>query len=241
MNQKLNNEKFTYEICDVSLKSSIENFSIRLDHKIDVLINNAAISSNTRSETSEKIETQWATNVLGYYWMIYYLNKYSKFNKSDQIINITYNNLEYKYNKKYYPRVILVAGKRSGGLDLNDVEFRDTNRAFDAMPVYQTHKQAVRMLVVKLAQAFPEVYTNAVHPGICTSNVSLGMGIDSDRTEEARVGCARNIVSLAVQGNDDGAPMSSGKFYMLDKLAECEFAQNYGDIEQLWQVVNSYI
>jgi NAD(P)-dependent dehydrogenase (short-subunit alcohol dehydrogenase family) len=35
-----------------------------------VLINNAAVTPRTREETNEGIELQWATNVLGYFWMI---------------------------------------------------------------------------------------------------------------------------------------------------------------------------
>ena len=94
------------------------------------------------------------------------------------------------------------------------------------------------MLTGQLAQTYPHLVINSVPPGICTSNVSLGMGIDSDRSGTAREECARNVVRLAHKGAMPHSEQElSGLFWLLDVQTECEFVQMKDDGEKLWEII----
>ena len=66
-------------VVDFSSKKSIEQFAQQLeDQPIDVLINNHATGPATRQVSIDGIELQFATNVLGYVWMINAFEKHLK-------------------------------------------------------------------------------------------------------------------------------------------------------------------
>jgi len=65
-----NNPNIEFAVIDLSDKAEIFEFSKNLETPVDVLVNNAATPPRQRLETDCGIELQWATNVLGYYWMI---------------------------------------------------------------------------------------------------------------------------------------------------------------------------
>jgi NAD(P)-dependent dehydrogenase (short-subunit alcohol dehydrogenase family) len=58
-----------YDLVDVSRHSSIQALVGRWQGSLHILINNAAASPRQRQETPEGIEVQFATNVLGYFWL----------------------------------------------------------------------------------------------------------------------------------------------------------------------------
>ena len=64
------NEQVSFEIVDVSSRASIKALAGRLQHPVHVLVNNAAATPRRRLETAAGIEMQFATNVLGYFWMM---------------------------------------------------------------------------------------------------------------------------------------------------------------------------
>ena len=53
-----------------------------------------------------------------------------------------------------------------------------------------------RMVVVACNRK--NVKVNAVNPGVCTSALSLGLGFDLDRSEEAATSCAEGPVCVAL-------------------------------------------
>jgi NAD(P)-dependent dehydrogenase (short-subunit alcohol dehydrogenase family) len=63
------NPNVRYELVDVSRYTSIEALVRRWRGPLHILINNAAASPRQRQETPEGIEVQFATNVLGYFWL----------------------------------------------------------------------------------------------------------------------------------------------------------------------------
>ncbi len=63
------NERVSHEIVDLSSKDSIQALAQRLKEPVHVLVNNAAVTSRRRRETTTGIELQFATNVLGYFWL----------------------------------------------------------------------------------------------------------------------------------------------------------------------------
>ncbi len=64
------NNNVRYELVDLSRHKSIKEFAERWQGPIHVLVNNAATTPVNRQETADGIEMQFATNVLGYYWII---------------------------------------------------------------------------------------------------------------------------------------------------------------------------
>jgi NAD(P)-dependent dehydrogenase (short-subunit alcohol dehydrogenase family) len=115
-----------YELCDVADRLDIKRLAQRLaGTSVDILVNNAAITPEERSETNAGIEQQWACNVLGYQWMFRELEPM----------------LEAAEHKP--ARVINVASFYAGGLDLADPEFK--RRRYDPDSAYRASKQANRM------------------------------------------------------------------------------------------------
>ena len=158
------NSEVSYELADLSRYEQIHNLAKRWQGPLHVLINNAACTPRSRQETPEGIEMQFATNVLGYYWLI------------DEFMEIL---------KASAPaRVVNVASYWAGGLDLNDLEF--TRRSYDNDQAYRQSKQANRMLSTDFAEKLKpyQVSVNACHPGDVNSVLSNNLGFGGHETPD---------------------------------------------------------
>ena len=98
------NQNVSYLIADVSRKQEIKSAANAWKGPLDVLINNAAVTPISREETVEGIEMQWATNVLGYFWMMKYFGPHLEKSSPSRIVN--------------------VASYWAGDLDMSDLEFK---------------------------------------------------------------------------------------------------------------------
>ncbi len=67
--QATGSDRVRYELVDLSRQSAIKALAGRWQGPLHVLVNNAATTPRQRQETPEGIELQFATNVLGYFWM----------------------------------------------------------------------------------------------------------------------------------------------------------------------------
>ena len=158
------NSEVSYELADLSRYEQIHNLAKRWQGPLHVLINNAACTPRSRQETPEGIEMQFATNVLGYYWLI------------DEFMEIL---------KASAPaRVVNVASYWAGGLDLNDLEF--TRRSYDNDQAYRQSKQANRMLSSVFAEKLKpyQIVVNACHPGDVNSVLSNNLGFGGHETPD---------------------------------------------------------
>jgi len=158
------NSEVSYELADLSRYEQIHNLAKRWQGPLHVLINNAACTPRSRQETPEGIEMQFATNVLGYYWLI------------DEFMEIL---------KASAPaRVVNVASYWAGGLDLNDLEF--TRRSYDNDQAYRQSKQADRMLSSAFAEKLKpyQIAVNACHPGDVNSVLSNNLGFGGHETPD---------------------------------------------------------
>ena len=158
------NSEVSYELADLSRYDQIRDLAQRWQGPLHVLINNAACTPRSRQETPEGIEMQFATNVLGYYWLI------------DEFMEIL---------KASAPaRVVNVASYWAGGLDLNDLEF--TRRSYDNDQAYRQSKQANRMLSSAFAEKLKpyQVAVNACHPGDVNSVLSNNLGFGGHETPD---------------------------------------------------------
>ncbi len=146
--ERSGNRQVSFETVDVSSKESIDAVAQRLPGPVHVLVNNAAITPRRRQETPEGVELQFATNVLGYFWLTRALAEQLRAGSPARVVN--------------------VASYWAGDLDIDDLEFK--SRPYNNDTAYRQSKQANRMLTVAFARRLREhgVTVNACHPVMST-------------------------------------------------------------------------
>lgn len=199
------NDDVYYELVDLSRHADIEYLAERWPGRLDVLINNAGTTPRSRQETPEGIEMQFATNVLGYFWMTRAFGD--------------------RLRQSAPARVVNVASYWAGDLDLNDLEFK--RRPYRNGTAYRQSKQANRMLTAVFAERFDpaEVTVNVCHPGDVNSQLSNDLGFGGSDSPDAG---ARTPVWLAV---DPIGAQETGKYFehmreTRDRLAADHAANN---------------
>jgi NAD(P)-dependent dehydrogenase (short-subunit alcohol dehydrogenase family) len=208
------NRHVGYELVDLASHASIAALAQRWDGPANVLVNNAAIAPRRRGETPEGIELQFATNVLGYFWMI--------------------NAFRDLLAQSAPSRIVNVASYWAGGLDLTDLEFRQ--RRYDNDAAYRQSKQADRMLTVAFAERLQgtRVIVNACHPGDAVSTLSRNLGFGGHETPDQ---AARTPAWLATEAN--GA-RQTGKYFEHQREVHCRFGADREAVEGLYRKCQSY-
>jgi NAD(P)-dependent dehydrogenase (short-subunit alcohol dehydrogenase family) len=145
-----------FEITDIACFKEIQILADRWVGRLDILINNAAVTPPTRQENREGIELQFATNVLGYFRMTLLFQEILGSSQSGRIVDI--------------------ASYWAGGLDCDDLEFK--RRRYTNSAAYRQSKQCNRMLVAAWADrlASKGISINACHPGDVNSILSNNLG-----------------------------------------------------------------
>lgn len=208
------NPRVRFEPVDVSRKASVYALAARWQGPLHVLVNNAAVTPRRRQETADRIEMQWATNVLGYFWMIRAFAEILKQSAPSRVVN--------------------VASYWAGGLDLGDPEFR--RRRYDNHEAYRQSKQADRMLTVAFAQRFEpsRISVNACHPGDVNSALSNSLGFGGHQTpdEGARTPA---WLSLKPTGQEQ-----TGKYFEQMREIRCPFAADRESVNGLYDACFRY-
>ena len=211
---KTGNKNISYVITDVSDKSQIFRLAGSWQGPLHVLVNNAAVTPRSLTHTKAGIEMQWATNVLGYFWMINAFTDIMKNSTPARIVN--------------------VASYWAGGLDLDDPEFK--RRKYNNDVAYRQSKQANRMLTVAFANRLSKdnIFVNACHPGDVNSKLSNNLGFGGSESPDSG---ARTPAWLAtdVQGGK-----VTGKYFDHMQEAPCHFSSNIKAIEKLFEICSSY-
>jgi NAD(P)-dependent dehydrogenase (short-subunit alcohol dehydrogenase family) len=208
------NPQVQYEIADLSRSADIFALANRWSGPLHVLVNNAAATPRRRLETPEGIELQWATNVLGYFWLIQAFR--------DRLIHSA------------PARVVNVASYYAGNLDLTDVEFK--RRPYDNNQAYRQSKQANRMLTAAFAHrlAAHHVVVNACHPGDVNSKLSNDLGFGGQTSPDEG---ARTPVWLA--SHPDTANLT-GRYCANEQVVTDPFTQDETAVEALYQLCLTY-
>ena len=208
------NSEVSYELADLSRYEQIHNLAKRWQGPLHVLINNAACTPRSRQETPEGIEMQFATNVLGYYWLI------------DEFMEIL---------KASAPaRVVNVASYWAGGLDLNDLEF--TRRSYDNDQAYRQSKQADRMLSAAFSEKLEpfHIAVNACHPGDVNSTLSNNLGFGGHETPDQG---AETPVWLATHPIGQ---QKTGRYYEYRRESNCTFSRDRKAVNELYERCANY-
>jgi NAD(P)-dependent dehydrogenase (short-subunit alcohol dehydrogenase family) len=212
--QVTGNPRVRYELVDVSRRASIVALTERWEGPLHVLVNNAAITPRRRQCTPEGIELQFATNVLGYYWMS------EAFARS--------------LGRETDARLINVASYWAGGLDLADLEFKQ--RPYDNDAAYRQSKQADRMLTAAFASRLEPfgIRVNACHPGDVNSTLSRDLGFGGHESPDAG---ASTPVWLAT---GDAGGRYTGRYFEHQREVRCPFARDAAAVEALYAACQSY-
>jgi NAD(P)-dependent dehydrogenase (short-subunit alcohol dehydrogenase family) len=181
---------------------------------LDVLVNNAAVISDSRQVTDEGIELVFATNVLGYHLLTALMRPLLEQATSGR------------------GRVVNVASAMAYGLDVSDVEWK--RRSYDVSAAYAQSKQANRMLTWalarRLAKAGSRVTANAMHPGPVDTPLlhALLPGMKGRTTAKG----AETAVWLATSADVEG---TTGRFWGDLREMPCSFRDEARE-DALWSL-----
>jgi len=211
---KTGNPKVRFELADLSRHQDIKDLAKRWKVPLHVLINNAACTPRTRQETPEGIELQFATNVLGYYWLIDGFTEILKASAPARVIN--------------------VASYWAGGLDISDLEFK--RRSYDNDKAYRQSKQANRMLSAAFAEKLKpfQITVNACHPGDVNSVLSNNLGFGGHETPDQG---AETPVWLATHLIDQ---KTTGCYFEHLTETNCPFARDKYAVNALFETCAKY-
>jgi retinol dehydrogenase-13 len=208
------NPHVRYVLVDVSRYASVQELAGRWQGPLHILINNAAASPRERQKTPEGIEVQFATNVLGYFWMTALFSEILKASAPARIIN--------------------VASYWAGDLDLTDLEFK--RRRYSNGTAYRQSKQANRMLTVAFATRLAPygITVNACHPGDVNSQLSNDLGFGGQTTPDEG---ADTAVWLAT---DPVGQRETGKYFDQHHAVRCRFGEDTAAVEALYEACLAY-
>jgi hypothetical protein len=77
------------------------------------------------------------------------------------------------------------------------------------------------------------VLFTSCHPGVATSNVSLGLGFDLDRSEKAAVAGAQTPLFLATAPAES---LENGGYYADSRLSRCEYCSDTAGCTELFKL-----
>ncbi len=209
-----NNPKVRYELADLGRHQDIRELANRWSGPLHALVNNAACTPRDRQETPEGIEMQFATNVLGYFWM------------TDEFTEIL---------KASVPaRVVNVASYWAGGLDLDDLEFK--RRSYDNDKAYRQSKQADRMLSAAFAEKLKpfQIAVNACHPGDVNSVLSNNLGFGGHETPFQGAGTPVWLATHPI-GQE-----TTGRYFEHVAETNCPFSQDKLAVNALYEACINY-
>lgn len=208
------NDSVSYKVADLSRKSSVQTLADSWEGPLQILINNAAVTPQTRQVTPDGIELQFATNVLGYFWMTTYFAPVLAESSSSRVIN--------------------VASYWAGGLDLTDLEF--LRRPYHNHNAYRQSKQANRMLTPIFSSLFQDkgISVNSCHPGDVNSTLSNNLGFGGSQSPAAG---AKTPVWLATSHSLAGI---TGRYFENQKETPCQFGSQTKESEELYEICSAY-
>lgn len=205
-----------------SITEFVAEFIVRF-RKVNILVNNAGISSSRKQETVDGIEINIGTNYFGTFLLTYYLLPYFEKNADDRIVNLTSN--IYK-----------------SGL----FKIKNINR-YHWVKAYAVSKYMILLFTLELAEYTKEttIKVNAVHPGIVRTRIMynrkwydfiiklllLPFFVEPEEGAETSIYLATS----------DEVQNISGKYFV--KCREHKIPEKYNDVsmrKELWSYSAAY-
>ncbi len=208
------NKEIDWQVVDLSQKKETERFAQEWKGPLHILVNNAAATPRSRQETPQGIEMQFATNVLGYFWMINAMSPHME-------------NLE-------DARIVNVASYWAGDLDLDDLEFN--RRRYDNDTAYRQSKQANRMLTMAFSERLKNrnIAVLAAHPGDVNSKLSNNLGYGGWETP------GQGAATPLFCATDKSLKGITGKYFSHQHEERCSFSYDRQAIEELYSICSGY-
>jgi NAD(P)-dependent dehydrogenase (short-subunit alcohol dehydrogenase family) len=202
------NQDVRFELADLSLQSEIQALAHRWQGPLHVLVNNAAVTPRRRLETPDGLEMQFATNVMGYFWMIRSFEETLVISAPSRIVNI--------------------ASYWVGDLDIDDLQFQ--RRPYRNGTAYRQSKQANRMLTVAFSRKLAErgIAVNVCHAGDVNSKLSNDLGFGGHESPDQG---AETPVWLAT---GETGQLESGKYFENGRAVPDRYARDDNAIEELY-------
>lgn len=212
--RKTGAERVSFRLVDTAQRESIEKLARTWQGPLHVLINNAAATPRRRQVTPAGIERQFATNVLGYFWLIQAFRKILAQSTPARVVN--------------------VASYWAGGLELEDLEFQ--RRPYRNGAAYRQSKQADRMLSAAFARRLEPagITVNACHPGDVNSQLSNDLGFGGF---ESPTQGADTPVWLATAPELESV---TGQYFENRRSVRDRFAEDTRAVEALFQACLAY-
>jgi NAD(P)-dependent dehydrogenase (short-subunit alcohol dehydrogenase family) len=207
---------------DLSSRGSIREAVRRVSAeypKLDVLVNNASAWWMDRRVSVDGVELVWATNVLGPFLLTRLLLPLLRASGAGRIVN--------------------VASRQAGGLDLHDVEL--TRLPYNGFRAYQASKQAVRMLTWAFAARLRDepIVANALCPGFMKTalgrNASLGFRFMLVALRPLQVSAERGARTAVWLASSPQAGAVSNQFFIDCRSAPCRF-RDPAECDELYQL-----
>jgi NAD(P)-dependent dehydrogenase (short-subunit alcohol dehydrogenase family) len=222
--------------CDLSLQNDVKRCCDLIQTRydiLDVLVNNAGVYSETRTETDEGIELTIAVNVfLAPFLFMKQLLELMQ--KSDEVRIINVSSI----------------GERYGAIDFNDLM---SSRSYSGNAVYNKSKLMLTMITYQFAKLYTsdKLLINAVHPGAVNTNLIK----DADRIKmptllrlvftivksfrKSPEAAASKIYSLMVDAKYKGI---SGRFFSNGNIIlSSKQSTDQALMENVWRVCNEMI
>lgn len=208
------NERVSYEPADLSRQSEIQALADRWQGPLHVLVNNAAATPRSRLETPEGLEMQFATNIMGYFWMTMAFRETLASSAPSRVVN--------------------VASYWAGDLDLDDLEFR--RRPYGNGIAYRQSKQANRMLTAAFARRFKAhgVAVNACHPGDVSSKLSHNLGFGGHESPD------QGAQTPAWLATSEMGQSQSGLYFEQMRATPDRFVKDTAAVEALYNFCLEY-
>lgn len=214
------NDQLTLLELDLAKPDSIRAFAMQVTaggRPVHVLVNNAGTFSPKRVTTPDGRELTWATNVLGPFALT--------------------NRLASTIVDAAPSRIINVASKLAGGLDIDDLDFE--RRSYAGVKAYKQSKQANRMLSWALQRRIGDtVAVTACHPG----GVNTGIYDNLSGVSGAVMKVGRHLLKTPAEGArtptrlaaDPDLAQLRGEFWVDELQAKCKFREPTAE-DALWE------
>ncbi len=209
---------------DLASVESINKFALAFkkeESNLDVLINNAGLSSRYKKLNEAGVELTFAVNVLGHHLLTKLLTDLLMKSSPSKIIN--------------------VASEFAGGLDLNDINF--DKRSYNATAAYKQSKQSNRMLTRQWAKQLLDknIFVYSMSPGwIPKTDLFREQSVFSKvliKTIGSVLGRSveQGADTIAWLASNDIIEKSNGGFFKDKKELPCQF-NNSEEEKNLWNL-----